>query len=112
MDRNAWRSSRGRRIGRYARYIERWRRSSFGGTPINRLMRKRHLDTLGIEGILDPAVHLTADPPLLNRFGLDPAFDDDGGIGKPIDSPHLQRVQDIVRKFRILPQFFRNVLQQ
>ncbi len=37
-------------------------------------MRKGHLDTLGIEGILDPAVHLTAESRLLNRFGLDPAF--------------------------------------
>lgn len=82
-----------------------------GLAPVYRLVRKRDLDPLGIEGLLDPPIHFSADPPLFDGLSLDPALDDDGRVGKLVDPEHFEGGQNVVGKLRILTQVCRDLLQ-
>ncbi len=57
-------------------------------------LRERELDAELVEASLDPPVELAADPPLLARPDLDPAADDDRGIGHAVEPGDLERLQD------------------
>ena len=53
-------------------------------------MGEGNLDAQLVEPLLDAAIHLPADPPLLDGRGLDAGLDHDGGIGELIHPHHLQ----------------------
>jgi hypothetical protein len=55
-------------------------------------VRERDLDPAGVERLLDPAIHLPSDPPLLDGPGRDPTLDDDRRLGKLVYAEDLQRL--------------------
>jgi len=70
----------------------RWRAAALEFTPIDRVVRKGNFNALRFEGLLDASIHFWTDVPLLDRFGLDPAFDDHCRISEPVDPQHFQRI--------------------
>jgi hypothetical protein len=75
---------------------------------IDGVVGERNLDPLGIEGLLQPATVLAPHVPLLNRLGLKPGLDDDGGVRKIVDAENLNRFQDAVSPVWILPHLLRH----
>ena len=82
--------------GLAAELLDRLRRQVLGqvAAEIELLVREGDLDPGLGEALLDAAVELAADLPLLARAHLDPRLDQHRGIAERVDAGDLERLQD------------------